>query len=385
MKKNLFFFLAAGMAFASCVSDETVGEQGVKEPAKLTFSHPLMQSNGSTRAYYYGEIGNHMYPGTSTVYHYPNEEDFKIYAVQHAGDFAGWGSATEHEMYGQSVSYDKEVDGWAPKTSDGGYYYWPSSDKMSFAASSPADLECGATRKYGATGLTITDFHVNEDASKHYDLLYSERTLNQTAENMRNDANYYSGISIDFKHALSSVRFSISNESEAVVLLKSIKVYGVKYKGTFKENLTEDPADYGKQTRDPKWDVIDELISVPYVGFEGSVQFRLNPQYVAELAATDTDEPGEVDNCNQLLLMPQTLTDEAKVVVTYTVNDQEKSKTAELNNGIDLEDHPVHEWLPGVRYTYRLVYGKSAADKDRIYFAPGAEAWKDHSTIVIDL
>ena len=57
MKKNLFFFLVAGMAFASCVSDETVGEQGVKEPAKLTFSSPLMQSNGGTRANFYGEIG----------------------------------------------------------------------------------------------------------------------------------------------------------------------------------------------------------------------------------------------------------------------------------------------------------------------------------------
>lgn len=381
MKKNLFFFLVAGMAFASCVSDETVGEQGVKEPAKLTFSSPLMQSNGGTRAKYYGEIGNHMYPGSSTIYHYPKDEEFEIYAVQHNGDFTGWTSATAHEINGKTVKYDLNVDGWAPKTDGGGYYYWPAG-KMSFAASSPADLECGATRTYGADGVTIENFEVNADAEKHYDLLYSNRTLNQTAELMKDAASYYSGIPIDFKHALSSVRFSIKNESEANVFLTSIKVYGVKYKGTFKEQLNE-----ATKEQDPEWIVNNDLVASgnAYIGFQGSVQFQAAPLYVAELAALDTDAPGEEDKCNQLLLMPQTLTDDAIVEVTYTVNGTERSKTAKLKNGVDLSENTVSTWNPGIRYTYRLVYGKSAANQDRIYFAPGAEAWTDHSTIVIDL
>lgn len=382
MKKNLFFFLVAGMAFASCVSDETVGEQGVKEPAKLTFSSPLMQSNGSTRANYYGEIGDHMYSGSSTIYHYPKEEDFEIYAVQHDADFAGWASATEHDINGMVVKYDLNVDGWAPKTDDGGYYYWPAG-KMSFAASSPADLECaGAVRTYGADGVTITDFKVNGSAEKHYDLLYSTRTLDQTAEMMKDGASYYSGIPINFKHALSSVRFSIKNESEANVFLTSIKVYGVKYKGTFKEQLDE-----ATNLQDPMWTVADDKIAsdAAYIGFQGSVQFQSVPFYVAQLAAEDTDAPGEVEKCNQLLLLPQTLTDDATVVVTYTVNGSVRSKTAKLNAGIDVLGNPVSIWVPGVRYTYRLVYGQSAADKDRIYFAPGAEEWTDHEVIVVEL
>ena len=386
MKKNLFFFLAAGMAFASCVSDQTVGEQGVKEPAKLTFSSPLMQSNGSTRANFYGEIGDHMYSGSSTIYHYPKEEDFVIYAVQHTGDFAGWASATPHEINGQTVKYDLNVDGWAPKTTEGGYYYWPAG-KMSFAASSPAELECGATRTYDEKGVTISNFTVNANAEKHYDLLYSTRTLNQTAELMRDAAAYYSGIPIDFKHALSSVRFSIKNESEANVFLKSIKVYGVKYKGTFTENLTESATDYSQSKQVPSWDVDDELVAstAPYVGFQGSVQFQQAPYYVAQLAADDTDAPDENEKCNQLLLMPQTLTDAATVVVTYTVNGSERSKTALLKNGIDIESNPVTAWQSGIRYTYRLVYGKAAANQDRIYFAPGAEEWTDHAIVVIEL
>ena len=382
MKKNLFFFLVAGMAFASCVSDETVGEQGVKEPAKLTFSSPLMQSNGGTRANFYGEIGDHMYSGSSTIYHYPKEEDFKIYAVQHDGDFTGWTSATAHEINGKTVKYDLNVDGWAPKTDGGGYYYWPAG-KMSFAASSPADLECaGATRTYGEDGVTIENFEVNADAEHHYDLLYSNRTLNQTAEKMKDAASYYSGIPIDFKHALSSVRFSIKNESEANVFLTSIKVYGVKYKGTFEEQLNE-----ATNVQDPKWTVDDDKIAsdAAYIGFQGSVQFQAVPFYVAQLAAEDTDEPGEDEKCNQLLLMPQTLTDDATVVVTYTVNGSNRSKTAKLNAGIDVLGHPVPAWEPGVRYTYRLVYGKAAADQDRIYFAPGAAEWTDHEVIVVEL
>jgi hypothetical protein len=382
MKKNLFFFLAAGMAFASCVSDQTVGEQGVKEPAKLTFSSPLMQSNGGTRANYYGEIGDHMYSGSSTIYHYPKEEDFLIYAVQHEGDFARWTSATPHEINGKVVKYDMNVDGWAPKTDGGGYYYWPAG-KMSFAASSPADLECaGATRTYGADGVTIENFEVNGNAEHHYDLLYSNRTLNKTAEDMLDAASYYSGIPIDFKHALSSVRFSIKNESEANVFLKSIKVFGVKYKGTFKEQLNETT-----NVQDPKWTLNDDLVTSgnAYIGFQGSVQFQAAPYYVAQLAAEDTDAPDENEKCNQLLLMPQTLTDAATVVVTYTVNGSERSKTAKLNAGIDVLGNSVSAWDPGVRYTYRLVYGKAAADQDRIYFAPGAAEWTDHAVVVIEL
>lgn len=384
MKKKLFFFLLAGMAFASCVSDETVGEQGVKEPVKLTFSSPLMQSNGGTRANFYGEVGDHMYSGSSTIYHYPKEEDFVIYAVQHTGDFAGWESesATTHEINGKTVEYDLNVDGWAPKTDGGGYYYWPTG-KMSFAASSPADLECiGATRTYGADGVTIENFEVNDNAENHFDLLYSDRTLNKTAEDMLDAASYYSGIPINFKHALSSVRFSIKNESEANVFLKSIKVYGVKYKGTFKEQFNETT-----NVQDPKWDVADNLITSgnAYIGFQGSVQFQSAPMYVAQLAAEDTDAPGENEKCNQLLLMPQTLIDDATVVVTYTVNGSERSKTAKLNAGIDVLGNSVSAWDPGIRYTYRLVYGKAAADQDRIYFAPGAAKWTDHAVVVIEL
>ena len=386
MKKSVIFFgLMAGITLVGCVSDDEAGAAKVNEPAKLTFDSPMMQSNGDSRANYYGEIGDHMYEGSSTVYRYPKEEDFVIYAVQHEGDFAGWANAVQHEINGMTVSYDQPVDGWAPKDGDN-YYYWPSG-KMSFAASSPADLECGAVRSYGADGVTIENFEVNSSAAHHFDLLYSIRTLNQTSDNMLDGASYYSGIPINFKHALSSVRFSIKNESEASVVLKSIELSGVKYKGTFKENLVEEPTDYSASVSTPKWIVTEDVVSEgnPYVGFAGSVQFPITPQYVASLAASDTDDDGETEQVNQLLVMPQLIPEDASVVVKYTVNGSERTKTAKLKGWKDLSDNVVDEWNLGVRYTYRLVYGASAADKDRIYFAPGTEEWIEHDVIVIQL
>lgn len=388
MKKNLFFVLMASVALTGCVSEETVS--GDNSPKPLAFSSPVMYSNATSRANVYGEVGAHMY-GTSTVYSYPREEKFMIYAVNHLGDFAGWAAATPHEINNTAIAYDGSVDGWAPKTSEGKYYYWPEG-KMSFAASSPADLENAATRNYGATGLTIENFQIAPDASKQYDLLFSTRTINKTSADMQHGADYYSGLPIKFQHALSGVRFSLMNETEAEVVLTGITVYGVYDKGNFAENLAENAEDYTQYVRgtnvNPAWTVTGELIEEPaaYVGFNGKVTFPAEAQYVASIAAGDVDEDGEADVVNTLLLMPQTLDDKAVVKVNYTVDGNPHTKTAQLNLGETLDSkEEVKTWEIGHRYTYRLVYTSATASRDKIYFAPSTEAWVDEEVIVVEL
>lgn len=392
MKKRVLIIALAGVALSSCVSDQMENGAGVAGPVKLTFDSPVLMNNSGTRANYYGEVGNHTYEGSTTVYKYPKEEDFTIYAVLHDGDFAGWTSATPHEINNTTIKYDQSVDGWAPKTAGDDYYYWPAG-KMSFAASSPADLELPGTtvRTYGANGLTITGFEIQSDAAKHYDLLFSTRTINKTSTDMLQGASYYSGIPIQFQHALSSVRFSIQNTTDADVVLKEIKVYGVKYKGDFAENLNENTSDYSQYVRgtnvNPAWDVKNDIIDEAngYVGFHGSVDFPISAQYVASLAASDTDAAGENEESHQLLLMPQTLSDDACVKVTYTVNGHQHSKVAKFNEWKDLSNNDVDTWQMGVRYTYRLVYSQGTADKDKIYFSPSTDQWVEHDVIVIEL
>lgn len=389
MKKNLFFILMAGVALAGCVSNEVSSVSEDNAPKALTFSSPVMYSNSTSRAAHYGEIGLHVYGTTS--YSYPREENFVIYAIQHAGDFAGWAAGTAHEINNTAISYDPSVDGWAPKTSEGKYYYWPEG-KMSFAASSPADLENTAVRNYGANGLTITGFEISADPSKQYDLLFSTRTVNKTSADMQHGASKYSGLPIQFQHALSSVRFSIKNETEAEVVLTGIKVYGVKYKGDFAENITENAEDYTQYVRgtnvNPAWTPTEDLVAEDdaYTAFEGRVTFPIEAQYVLNLSEADTDEPGEEDDVNPLLLLPQTLVDNAVVEVHYTVDGNPHNKVAQLNLGETLNtETPITEWQMGYRYTYRLVYTSSTAARDKIYFAPESDKWEDEEVIVVEL
>ena len=392
MKKSLVLMAMAGVALASCVNDVADVAQEQKK-VKIAFDTPVLYNNAESRANVYGEIGSHTYEGSSTVYTYPKEENFQIFAVQHEGNLTGWENAEAHEMNNTSVSYDESVDGWAPKQGNGDYYVWPSETMMmSFAASSPADLGLpGATRTYGANGLTIQNFEVQSQSAKQYDLLFAQRAVNKTSGNMLHGASYYSGIPLNFEHALSSVRFSVQNETDAVVVLNEVRVGGVKYKGTFTENLTEGAEKY---TAAPAW-VVDAALNsnvnlkenptAGYLGFKGAVTFSREARYVAAIAASDTDAEGENEQSHQLILMPQELGDEAEIYVGYTVNGNFHSKVAKIKGLLDVKGVAVNKWDMGVRYTYRLVYSSSTAAKDVIYFAPGAEAWVEHDVIVVEL
>ena len=387
MKKSLVLMAMAGVALAGCVNDVAdVQQQGQK--AKISFDSPVMYGNVDSRANVFGEIGE------KDGYTYPKAEDFQIYAVMHENAFAGWKNATSAAFDDTSISYDKDVDGWAPKDASGDYYYWEAGKMLSIAASSPAVLDVdGCDRTYGADGLTISDFAVNADPNKQYDLLFSTRVVNQKAANMQHGTEYYSGIPILFQHALSSVRFSLRNTSQAVVKLTGISLSGVKYKGDFKENLAEDATDYTKYDRatnvTPAWTVDNELIASPYVAFTGDLQFPSETQYIYRLVEGTT---GNTES--QLLLMPQDLTENSIVTVNYTVNGKANSKdvclkglmsTKFAQNGDVETETAIESWEIGKRYTYRLFYSDATAKKDRIFFAPSTEGWNDVDVIVVPL
>ena len=404
MRTKLFLAALAGVALASCVTDKEYDFRSQNEPAKITFDSPVMyDSNEGTRANYHGEISPDL-----GRYSYPTKEDFQIYAVQHSGDFAGWANATPAAFNNTSVSYDFDIDGWAPKA-NGQYYFWPDG-KMSFAACSPAALDQPdgyGTRTYGATGLTITNFKVPADASKQFDLMFSQRTLNQTSANMNHDATYYSGIPIQFLHALSSIRFSISNKSSYTVVLKKITLYGVYDTATFKENITEESEDYTKYTIvngnnggnvNPGWGNPENKVSstTPYVAFDGNVEFPREARYVSDLVNNE-ELPNNTGNVNILLLLPQTLPAGAQLKIDYTVNGSSASKVVNLRDAKivnktqgnagegETTATPVTEWKLGTRYTYRLKYSAEAADKDKIYFSPKSDTWHDAGVAEIDL
>ena len=411
MKKSLVLVAMAGVALAGCVNDVADVAQKEQEKVKIAFEAPVAYNNvNETRAVYHGEVGKHQYTENGTIYTYPREENFVIYAVKHDGDFAGWTDATAFTGLNADIAvFDETVGGWAPKDANGQYYVWPSepNTKLSFAAYSPADLEqetgWTGTVTYSDEGLKITNFCVPSDANNHFDLMFSKRVVNKTKADIVNFAGRYSGIPLEFQHALSSIRFSLWNESTSTVTLKKIEIKGVKFKGTFTEGIDEnkDGIGYDKYVRvateteetvnvNPSWDVTNDIIQndenvTGYVAFAGELQFPTAPEYIA-----DIDNPDNPQH-DILLVMPQSLTVDATLYVTYNVGGVDVPKSFALSSANILDSdgketsNTLNEWLMGNRYTYRLHYSKEASNADRIYFAPSTDGWKDAGIAVIEL
>ena len=249
---------------------------------------------------------------------------------------------------------------------------------MSFAAVSPADLDVtGVTVSYEATGLEITDFVVNSDPGKQYDLLFSKRAVNQSSSNMVDGADYYSGIPIEFQHALTSIHFSLKKDASVIedVILKSIVLKQANGKGTFMENITNETV----YASTPAWS--GQTTPTDYTSFSGEVSFPINPRYVSDLAVSDGTDDGDVSH--PLLLLPQVLSNSTVVDITYTVGLETKKRTVQLNKFPAAD--PITKWEIGTRYTYRLYYSESSQSQDIIYFSPRTSDWADGGVIEVHL
>lgn len=188
-----------------------------------------------------------------------------------------------------------------------------------------------------------------------------------------------------------------------MLILKKIEIKGVKFKGTFTEGIEENKSGigYDKYVRvatdtenvinvEPSWYVTNDIIQndenvTGYVAFEGELQFPTAPEYIA-----DIDDPKNPQH-DILLVMPQSLTDDATLYVTYNVGGVDIPKSFALSSANILDSNgketnsTLSQWLMGNRYTYRLHYSKEASNADRIYFAPSTDGWKDAGIAVIEL
>lgn len=432
MKKSLVLMAMAGITMTGCIADKEYEYSLQKEQTKITFGTPLMYDNNvESRAIYHGEINTFTYG--SAVRSYPREEEFVIFAVKYPDNitFPGWeDNDVELALFnGVTAKRDPSLDGWVPLKTGGDdpYYYWPANKKIAYAACSPADLEQAedwnyqTNRTYGAEGLTITDFVVPSLSENHFDLLFSKRAMDKTKQDMQGTADKYSGAPIEFQHALSSIHFSLLNESESTVVLQKISLYGVNSKGTFKENITEENEDDGNiyltyNTTSsgnvaPEWTGQSVVVSdeLAYIAFDATAKdeddnelysgliFPENAQYISSMMAEEGNENAGINHV--LLLLPQTLPYTATLRVDYKVINGNNTTTAHkivsLNNAPKLDavtNKPstdpnliINEWKLGTKYTYRLVYSSAAAKADKIYFAPQTDSWIDAGVAVIDL
>lgn len=358
MKKLLILAAMAGVALVSCVKNEPA--PSVTDQQEITFAPPVMGT--MTKANSFGEL--------SGVY--PVAENFNVYAVWHSGEeFLGWETSASLYMDDVFTRYDNGYNGWRPDTR----YYWPEhGGVLTFAAYSPSSVDVSG-KSYTKEGLQLTGFKTGVKGTAgltgYVDVLYSERSYEKRA-NSSNSNDPYDGVDITFKHALSSIHFTAKKaadygstaENTTDIYLKKITVYGVYSQADFNEGVDETDADVYKSS--PAWSnhssyntIIGE--SNPYIYFEGDQKLS-SGLFVMKSDANHTD----------VIVVPQTLPETAKVKLEYTI-DSPGTSTPQIaqTHIVDLESVTA-TWEPGMRYTYNISIAL-----DEITFSPTVEVWTD--------
>ena len=348
MKKSFLLAAFAGILLAGCTSDEQTEVATSRTDNPIVFNSPIV--NAQTRAAVAGE--------QPVDGKYSTSESFHVYGVWSESDLASWGTATPYmntDVTYKEISTDITENYWASDVT----YYWPKDGKLSFAAYSPA--ECSGEKSYGANGLTITDFTVDATTANQYDLMYSERSLNRTSSSQLGSgvtATYKSGVDIQFKHALSSIKFQAKTSedySNTTIRIKKIEISGTKYKGTF----TEQVVDGSTYRSTPSWAVRSDLTPNNYVAYEDGTGNGIT--------ISISDRPVQ---SNDVILLPQTLPDGAQFTITYTIQSQGSNEITQTATQT-IKDLTA-TWVMGKRYTYTIVFSLN-----QIFFTPEVSAWEN--------
>jgi len=361
MKKQLFLAIAASAALVGCVKNEP-NVKGDGSPAPITFDAPVV--NIPTKA-------------TEIVSNYPTDKDFAVFALYYSG--GTYTNYAEGVVYMDDVTCTKQDANnyWAPAKN----YYWPKNGTLTFGAYAPSTVDA----VWDAQGFKFDNFTVKENAAEQFDLLYSGRVFDQTkANNVTSEP--YDGITILFKHALSSINFMVKHDDTDytadgyTLKITKITVKNVYGAGSFAQGLKDEKE--ATPTEDAKWTVSGDATN--YVVFDGTTT-----------AYTLTNTPayinGAVDANNgtrrsDLILMPQVLKQEgadAGVTVEIQYNIEHtvegnttviaQTATVDLSSGFKENNAADHTaWEMGKRYTYTITVGL-----DKIYFNPTVQDWTD--------
>lgn len=375
MKKNLYWTVFACVALASCVNEsEPLLEENKGQ--QLTFGAPVMYNQSR----HVGEIA----PGTD----YPADESFTVFAVEHDGDFVGWNAANvikKEDSQSDFFPADGEV---VTRANDNHWYtskdyYLPTEPnyKLSFAAYSPSrakgvdlisidgESTVQGAISYGVDGLTITNWRMPN--TEMYDLMYSKRTTNvKQAE-----------VPIAFLHALASIHVAFAKPEhdgpEDVIVTKvAIKGAGTDFMnvGTFKDRITSDASGQGALWEELK----AHELPVEYPIFNGTYN----------VPVTTPTEPAT--NVRSFLPIPQNITSDMKLVLSYRIQNK-PGETYEVVNNLEIPflDFKIggttavtEGWLRGHRYTYNITFGALT----KIKFHPSVENWtsvQDAGTYVV--
>lgn len=233
-----------------------------------------------------------------------NKTNMETFAISAYTNVIG----TPDFMYNETVTLNKDEGRWYPT----GTYYWPAKKRLSFYAWFPSAADGMTLTDNTHPGAPVMTYIVPDDVKKQQDVM-SAVVIGK--DNPTVDGFATTGLT--FNHALSAVKF-VAGDDLPNCVVKSIKLDGVRYKGTY--TLGTDA-----------WTLTDDT---------QAFTLRLNKVVAGNGGAITEDGKGET-----LFMMPQTLSDDAKIEVV--LNDG----TADFTVGASIGGT---KWEMGKTYTYHI-------------------------------
>ena len=287
MKKSLIIATLVGVALTSCVSES---QEYPTPDQQLKFEAPMLKKSRAVA----GEIDGTTYPGT---------ESFKVFCNYYTGNWAGdWAGTSSYFL--ETGEAAKKVDNywWTDKT-----HYWPDTQyNLVFAAYSPADAK--GTYTQTNDGLNIVGFTPEATVANQYDLMYTTRVFD--LNNKKDDAN--SAVSLVFNHALSSILFAAGQSDDRTDVaydITKIELVGkFSTEGDFTQGITSGTNSSGQytETSNAKWTPTTTNTVTTYDA--GISTYEVQKGSALQFTSGKT----------AMLLIPQPIPAEAKVIVTYT-------------------------------------------------------------------
>lgn len=304
MKKILLAAVAA-LAMVSCSQNEIDGIDNGKQDgrAEIKFSYtPVTRATVITST----TLGNF------TVNAYANEKETY--------------DADASSIIGQGYfEREKNEDGSNADTwSSTNKYYWPSNKNVHFFGYDVKSTEATFTKE--STGYPTLKYTVPTIVASQHDLLVAKSEKQTYTPN--------STVTLQFKHALTQVLFSLKGDDANVTYtVKSVTIKGVNKEGTY---------NYGTETWTPG-------SAIETTGYTAT------PTTSVAVSGTTATNLG-TDNNTIFMLMPQTIPSGAKIAVTYSAKITLDGTETEIHSdSAPVEVDLAGEWTKGTKITYTLV------------------------------
>lgn len=167
----------------------------------------------------------------------------------------------------------------------------------------------------------------------------------------------YTGVHLAFKHALSSIVFSVRTKEDyktangAIITLTGLSISNIGKTSTFNQGIT----DGNLATSAAEWDE-PSTKTTTYVAYDGLKEITTT-RYWTSTDAYNTDKHtassgGYRDT--DFILLPQTLAT-AKLNVSYKIQYEGVGAPVEMSKTVDLTDVNIPKWEMGKRYIYNII------------------------------